>query len=170
MGVKVRTKYKTKFDRLPEIETNIKGMKDRKIKVGALKGSDTWLAGIHEYGCRITVTPKMRAYLHSQGLHLRDDTKEIVIPERSFLRAGHDKNIDRVMAQTNRALSLVIAGKMNIDEMLDLCGQQLATAIKTYAIQLKEPSNHPFTREQKGASNPLVKTGNMIESITWKKE
>lgn len=45
------------------------------------------IAAIHEYGCTIQVTPKMRGYLHSQGLHLKASTNFIRIPERSFLRS-----------------------------------------------------------------------------------
>ena len=112
----------------------------------------------------------MRAYLHRQGLHLKDSTTVIKIPERSFLRTGHDENADRIMKQTKRALSQVIAGKMSVDDMLDLCGEQFATAIKDYIRDLSSPENHPFTIEQKGSSNPLVDTGGLITSITWEKE
>ena len=164
-------KHTTKFDKLTEMKVQLEGMKGKTVKVGALQGDHAWLAGIHEYGLDIEVTPKMRAFLHAQGLHLKDSTTHIRIPERSFLRSGHDKNIDRVMQQTNRAISQVLAGKMSVDDMLDLCGQQLATAIKTYMRDLDNPANHPYTVEQKGSSNPLVgKTGGLIESITWKKD
>ena len=112
----------------------------------------------------------MRAFLHSQGLHLKESTTHIHIPERSFLRSGHDKNVDKVMKQTERALSQVVAGKMDIDTLLDLYGEQMATAIKTYARDLSRPANHPFTTERKGSSNPLVDSGSMIEGITWKKK
>lgn len=40
------------------------------------------LARILEYGARIKVTPKMRAYLHWRGLHLKAETTHIVIPAR----------------------------------------------------------------------------------------
>ncbi|WP_422444373.1 phage virion morphogenesis protein [Thermoanaerobacterium sp. DL9XJH110] len=46
------------------------------------------IAAIHELGdgnggdLYIKVTPKMRAYLHSQGLHLKESTKYIRIPRR----------------------------------------------------------------------------------------
>lgn len=163
-------KHTTKFDKLTALTTQMQGMKSRNVKVGALQGDNAWLAGIHEYGCDIPVTPKMRAFLHSQGLHLKDSTTVIRIPERSFLRNGHDENIDRVMTQTNRAISQVLAGKMSVDDMLDLCGQQLATAIKTYMRDLSDPANHPYTVEQKGSSNPLIQTGGLLESITWKVE
>ena len=61
----------------------------RRVNVGVY-GEQAWLAGIHEYGCKIKVTDKMRAYLHSQGLHLKDSTEYITIPERAFLRNGYD--------------------------------------------------------------------------------
>ena len=163
-------KYKTTKDNLPEIVNTLTALNGKKVKVGALEGENAWLAGIHEYGCKIPVTPKMRAFLHRQGLHLKDSTKVITIPERSFLRTGHDENADRVLKQTERALSQVVAGKMSVDDMLDLYGQQMATAIKTYMRNLSSPANHPYTVKQKGSSNPLIDTGGMVESITWKKE
>jgi phage gpG-like protein len=164
------TKYKTEKDKFPEFEETLKSLNNKKVKIGALRGENAWLAGIHEYGCNISVTPKMRAFLHKQGLHLKDSTKVINIPERSFLRTGHDKKAEKIMKQTERALSQVIDGKMSVDDMLDLCGEQFATAIKTYMRDLSKPKNHPYTVEQKGSSNPLVDTGGLLESITWIKE
>lgn len=166
MGVK----WTTKTNDLPEIAKTLTALNGKSVKVGAFEGENAWLAGIHEYGCNITVTPKMRAFLHANGLHLSDSTRVIRIPERSFLRTGHDANADRILKQTERALGQVIAGKMSIDDMLDLYGEQMATAIKTFARDLRTPPNHPYTIDKKGSSNPLVDTGQMIESITWKKE
>lgn len=68
------------------------------IKVGII-GSDAYeqhphadltnaqLGAIHEFGATINVTDKMRAYLHYNGIHLRKDTAQVVIPARSFLRS-----------------------------------------------------------------------------------
>lgn len=56
-----------------------------------VEGSDLTvaeLAAVHEFGCTITVSKKMRNYLHSQGLHLKKDTMTVVIPTRSMLRAS----------------------------------------------------------------------------------
>lgn len=161
-------KYKTQNNKFPEIEETLKSLNNKKVKIGALKGEHAWLAGIHEYGCNIPVTDKMRKFLHKQGLHLKSTTKFIKIPERSFIRTGHDKNANKIMKQTERALSQVIDGKMSVDDMLDLCGEQFATAIKSYMRDTE--SNHPFTVEQKGSSTPLVDTGGLLESITWIKE
>lgn len=149
---------------------SIETLNGRKVHVGALEGEHAWLAGIHEYGCIIPVTPKMRAYLHHQGLHLKESTTVITIPERSFLRSGHDTYADEVLNKASKALKQVIDGEMSIDAFLDTFGEMMATKIKTYIRDLDSPPNHPFTVENKGSSNPLVSTGNLIESITWKKE
>lgn len=166
MGVK----YKVDSNFIPEIKANMKSMKARTVTIGALEGESAWLAGIHEYGCTIRVTPKMRAYLHGQGLHLKDSTTVIKIPERSFLRSTFDSENDRIMKQTERAIGQVVSGAMSVDDMLDLCGQQFATAIKGKIVEISSPPNHPYTVEQKGSSNPLVDTGGLVESITWKVE
>jgi hypothetical protein len=64
------------------------------VWVGVKKGSRSSsgrdvadIAWVHEYGCTIRVTEKMRAYLHTQGMHLKASTQYINIPERSFLRS-----------------------------------------------------------------------------------
>lgn len=94
-------------------------------------------------------------------------TKSVHIPERSFLRAGHDQEAERIIKQTERAIGQVLAGEMTPDKLYELCGQQMATAIKTFARNLSTPSNSWATKETKGDDNPLLKTGDMIESIDW---
>lgn len=95
-------------------------------------------------------------------------TKSVKIPERSFLRAGHDQYIDEVAKRTEKALQSWADGKITDDELLDLIGQQLSSKIKTFARNLNSPPNGGATTETKGSSNPLVDTGQMIESITWR--
>lgn len=165
MGVSVHTKT----NKIPEIQKSMAGMKGKSVKIGAMKGEHAWLAGIHEYGCNIPVTPKMRAFLHHEGLHLKANTTVIKIPERAFLRNGYDKNADRIITQTERAISLVVSGKWSVDKMLEQCGKQFATAIKEYMGQTK--ANHPFTIERKGTGTPLTgTTGALVESIDYEIE
>lgn len=97
-------------------------------------------------------------------------TRSVKIPERSFLRAGHDKYSDEVLKKVERALCQVLNGKMSEDQFLDMAGRMLATKIKTYARDLNTPPNSNITINNKGSSNPLVDTGNMIEGITWRVE
>ena len=167
MGVK----WTTKKNELPKMHLNVKNLNGRKVQIGP-KGEQAWFAGIHEYGCIITVTPAMRAFLHRKGLHLKESTTVIKIPERSFLRNGHDECVNEVMKQIERATELVIAGKMSEDELLSWAGEQFAEEIKEYIVKLSSPPLHPFTVEQKGSSNPLVNAGGgggIVSSIQWKK-
>ena len=97
-------------------------------------------------------------------------TKSVHIPERSFLRAGHDKEAERVIKQTERAIGQVLGGKMSLDELYRECGKQMATAIKEYAASLNTPPKSWATKETTGNDNPLVATGDMIEHISWRVE
>lgn len=90
------------------------------------------------------------------------------IPERSFLRSGHDTHANEVMTNAERGIGQVIGGAMNIQTYLDMIGQMLATKIKTFARDLQQPPNSGITQNVKGSSNPLVDTGQMINSITWR--
>ena len=56
------------------------------VFIGVKKGKEVNIAAVHEFGCTIPVTPKMRAYLHYQGVHLKPSTQYIHIPARPFLR------------------------------------------------------------------------------------
>lgn len=163
-------------NRLPEIITNCKKISGKKIWVGIEPGKMSSdgeltlqaLASIHEYGCRINVTPKMRAYLHRQGLHLKETTTTIVIPERSFIRAGYDQNEKSFLKFVESQLENALFKGHSIDTFLSVCADQLAGDIQEFAVDLSSPKNHPFTVEQKGSSNPLVDTGEMIRAIKGK--
>lgn len=166
MGVK----YKTVKNKFPEMQRNLEALNGRKVIVGCLKGEHAWLAGIHEYGCNIRVTPRMRAFLHYKGYHLSKQTTVIQIPERSFIRTGHDTYVDDVMKKASQLVGQVASGKMSGDQLLDYVGLTLSTKIKKYARDLSSPPNSSMTVNEKGSSNPLVDTGNMIEGITFEVE
>lgn len=159
-------KWKTKKNKFPEMERAAAELNGRKVNVGVF-GEQAWLAGIHEYGCKIKVTEKMRAYLHGHGLHLKDSTEYVTIPERAFLRNGYDRGKDEVIDMTEMIICDVMSGHMPVDMFLGQVGEWMAEHIKDYATALDSPPNHPYTTEQKGSSNPLVDTGDMIESITY---
>ena len=169
MGVKV----KTKINKFPHMEKSLESLNGKKVLVGVLGGGEqSWLAGIHEYGCNIEVTPKMRAWLHRNGLHLKKDTKEIHIPERSFLRSGYDEHKDEVLKKVDEIVGLVSDGSMSAEDFLETIGLLLSSKIKDFAVDLKIPAKHPFTLECNGGkkTNPLVDSGDMINAITYRVE
>lgn len=156
--------WKIEKNLFPEMQANLISIDGKKVQVGC-KGENAWFAGIHEYGCKIEITPKMRAWLHSHGLHLKKSTRYINIPERSFLRGGFDSIHKEVLKDADKIFPLVLDGKIKSDIFLNLVGLELATGIKKYAVDLKNPENHPFTIERKGSTNPLVDSGNLVDSI-----
>ena len=165
-------KFKTVKNDFPSMKKGIKSVSGKKIQVGVLDGGEqAWLAGIHEYGCRIKITPEMRAWLHRNGLHVKKSTTEIIIPERSFLRAGFDKEHEKVVNKAEKVIDLVIHGKMSEDQFFTMIGEMLRDAIKDYAVQLNSPPKHPFTLAKNPTkTNPLIQSGDMINAIDYKVE
>lgn len=94
--------------------------------------------------------------------------ESVKIPERSFLRAGHDEYINEVMQKAEKSMGRVIEGKMSTQQYLDEVGQMLSTKIQKYARELSSPPNASVTTENKGSSNPLEDTGDMINGITYR--
>lgn len=167
MGVK----RKTVRNSIYKVEKAMDEIRGKKVVVGHLGGGEqAWLAAIHEYGMKIKVTPKMRAWLNANGLHLKKETQYITIPERSFLRSGFDTHHEEVIDKTNYLLGDVMGGTMSADDFCNIVGTLLRDKIREFAVDLKNPANHPFTVERKGSSNPLVDTGDLIESIVFEVE
>lgn len=167
MGVK----WQTKKNDFPKIEASIRQIDGKKVSVGVLGGGEqSWLAGIHEYGCTIEVTDKMRKYLAATGLYLKKTTTHITIPERAFLRNGYDNCKDDVIAKAEALLGDVMGGTMSATQLFELVGLLMKSKIQDYARDLDSPPNHPYTVANKGSSNPLVETGDMIGAINYKVE
>jgi phage gpG-like protein len=70
----------------------------------AVIGCSLKYAPPHEFGARIKVTRRMRAYLHFIGIHLKPSTTHITIPKRAFLVPAAHENLDQMRAAMIRAL------------------------------------------------------------------
>ena len=160
-------KYQTKKDGFSSMKKTARTIGKRNVDVGIFDSEQAFIARIQEYGCKIPITPKMRAWLHYNGLHVKDSTTFITIPERSFLRASWDEQSQTVLAKARKALPDVLIGHMSEEQYCKMAGLMLTSMVKDYARNLSSPANHPFTIERKGSSNPLVDTGKMIEHITY---
>ena len=165
IGVKVKVRY----SKIPKMKQCMKTLNGTSVSVGVM-GEQAWLARIHEYGCKIKVTDKMRAFLHKKGLHLKASTEFITIPERAFLRKGFKANEKEVLEVAKAVLCDVVSGNLSVDDYAEMVGQELSDRIADYATDFSSPANHPFTIKNKGSSNPLVDTGDMINAIGYKVE
>ena len=163
MGVR----HYVKADRSKQYK-ELDALNGRSVEVGVFNGEHAWLAHIHEFGCQIPVTEKMRAYLHWTGLHIKKSTRVIVIPERSFLRGGYDASKDEVVMTSAMLVNAVAEGALSADALLEAVGTTLEGKIKEYATNLSVPPLHGYTLEHRahGGSNPLNDTGDMIGGIT----
>jgi len=123
------------------------------IRIGVLSGgpsddelSQAELAAIHEFGA-----PRAG------------------IPERSFLRATADLKRVEWMALFERALRLVVAGRLTLDQAMGLVGQQ---AVADIVARIREgagipPPLKPATIAAKGSDRPLVDTGRLVQAISY---
>lgn len=163
-------KMKNEIDLIDDMIAVSKSLNGTKVKVGVLQGENQWLAHIHEYGCTIKVTPKMRAYLHRIGVHLKPSTTQVVIPERSFLRAGYDQHRDDVLKKAEKTLPNVLHGTLSEDKYLNLIGTLLRDRIKDYAINLSDPPKKDWPTRDPAKNNPLVMSGDMVNGIEFEVE
>lgn len=156
---------------IPKYLDMMNGLLANQIHIGIFGADDSqilMIASVNEFGCSITVTPKMRAYLHSQGMHLKASTTEIKIPERSFVRSGFDDREKDIQSRAIKLLKKVLRMELDIDTFFSLIGQRIVDELQQYMTSIDKPANHPYTTEHKESSNPLVDSGRMRDSITYK--
>lgn len=96
--------------------------------------------------------------------------KQVVIPQRSFIRAGFDKNIGDITKKIVKLTPDVLISKIDPDTFADMIGLEFAGLIQKELRGVKSPPNAPLTKQNKGSSNPLIDTGRMVGAIRHKVE
>lgn len=90
------------------------------------------------------------------------------VPERSFLRSAFDKNrgkYERMLpVVTRRAMN----GRITPKQALETMGERMVADIVNGINRGIPPPNAPSTIERKGRSKPLINTGQLKGSITYK--
>ena len=94
----------------------------------------------------------------------------IDIPERSFIRAGFDKNKNEIEDMVEQAIAETIEGQIDMETFYEKVGIYCVGKIQEYLIDLDSPPLSPLTlaNRQNGGSNPLVDTHQMNEQISYK--
>jgi hypothetical protein len=90
------------------------------------------------------------------------------IPERSFLRSTYDENIAKIKDIQEKELNKIIAGRTTVNMSLSKLGEWFTAKVKRKIRDIKTPPNKPATIKRKGSSNPLIDTGQMIQTVTHK--
>ncbi len=88
------------------------------------------------------------------------------IPQRSFLRPGVDSGVDLYTKIIEENSQAVLDGEMTTDQVLNQIGAVAAAKVKEFIINLSTPANAESTVKKKKSSNPLIDTGNMVQSVT----
>lgn len=94
-------------------------------------------------------------------------------PERSFMRSTVADNREayrQIMRKiVNREVQLVAAGSQSVFYRdLGKFGQKVQNDIQARIVDIRTPPNAPSTiAAKKGVDNPLVDTGQLLNSIRW---
>lgn len=123
------------------------------------------LAGIHEFG---TVIHQPARRHPKSGKATRPRT--IVIPARSFLRDTVDIYQEPIARREVLLSQGVLYGKFTLLGGLELFGMYVVGLIRQRIANGILPANRPSTIARKGSSKPLIDTGELRNSITWKAE
>lgn len=121
----------------------------------------------NEYGVDITVTPKMRGYLHTLGIHLSSNKTTIHIPARPFMRQAADANMDKWGDTAERLMTSIING-MSAEQALELLGNQAKGDIQAIFTRGDFAPNSPATIARKKSSRPLIDTGRLRNSVDFR--
>lgn len=88
------------------------------------------------------------------------------IPERSFLRSTVDKKRRQIFALKKTMYNQILDGRKSTRRGLQIIGEDVQFKIQSTIRKLKTPPNAPSTIKRKhGKANPLVDTGNLVQSI-----
>lgn len=90
------------------------------------------------------------------------------IPERSFIRAWVDLEGDEARKWMRALIKQVIRGAITKEVALERFGQKVQGSIQARIADGIPPPNAPATVERKGSSTPLIDTGQLRSSITYK--
>lgn len=160
--------------RVPQLLKDLTDLKKAKLEIGVFGSDDShilMIARVHEYGVDIEVTEAMRGWFAANGYPLKQETDEIHIPERSFMRSTFDEEEQDWTRFVERRLEKVIKGNLRARELLNQVGAQMASDVQQKLIDLDDPQNSNMTVQRKGSSNPLIDSGGnggLLSKITWK--
>lgn len=89
---------------------------------------------------------------------------KINIPPRPWLTPGVESATQDIIGTIAECLKSGVSQENTMNQI----GAVAAGATQQYITDLQTPPNAPSTIEKKGSSNPLIDTGSMRSSVTWK--
>ncbi len=90
------------------------------------------------------------------------------VPERSFLRAWVDENASVNKEKLRKAMAMVVRGQKTLEQALELIGLSFQGGLQKKIAAGVPPANALATIAKKGSSTPLIDTGQLRQSVTFK--
>lgn len=90
------------------------------------------------------------------------------VPERSFIRDTIDKNLNGYRPLTRALSKRVYTLKMSLKNALEVLGSKVQSDMRRAIEAGIPPALDPATIARKGSSKPLVDTGQLKASISYK--
>jgi hypothetical protein len=99
-------------------------------------------------------------------------TSDGKIPERSFIRATHDRKKGEWIRRTDTLRRRVMAGQMTVNKGLGLVGEMIQKDIKDRILSNVPPPNRPATiaaktRAGNRGDRTLIDTSQLLGSVHW---
>lgn len=92
------------------------------------------------------------------------------VPERPFMRNAMKDNRGKYRKAMETSAPKILRGEADLGQVMNKLGILAQGDIQTEITSLSSPPNSPVTIAIKGSSNPLINTGEMRASVTWKVE
>lgn len=147
----VALKKPPSFQELKRIAANLKSAR---VRVGFPKGS----AGSYPDGTDVVDVALWNEFGTSR------------IPERPFFRTAIDKNQKKYIKWGRDLARKVLEGRVNVFRAMGLLGEEAKADIQMSITRWRTPANSEATIQMKGSSKPLIDTGQMRSSVTYKVE
>jgi hypothetical protein len=136
---------RTRHVDLSKVNANLRGPK--KVKVGLVSGEadeDEIMKGIYNHFGTAT------------------------IPERPFLTAAMRDNRDKYRRGMKASAKALLLNQTALFSELTKLGKLAQRDVQESITTWTTPPNAPSTIEQKGSAQPLIDSGEMRKSVTWK--
>jgi hypothetical protein len=92
------------------------------------------------------------------------------IPPRSFIRDWFDENEHELPSKFRRLMISVLQGRRTGDQIKDVMGLYCVGAIQKRIAEGIEPPLHPATIARKRSTVPLIDTGQLRSSVSYRVE
>lgn len=99
------------------------------------------------------------------GMSTRSGGIVLNIPPRPFMSTSFDENVEDLNQIKGVFLGYVIDGTLSVRRALALIGEWMMTKTKKKILDIRFPANAPETIRRKKSDNPLIDTGQMINTV-----